>query len=76
MIVSSYFGFILKYSFINWIKWLGFIFCWFVDIFLFVGLKYGNGMFMGISVIFGVYNEVFEEDIVNVESNKLENVEN
>lgn len=31
---------------------------------------------MGISVIFGVYNEVFEEDIVNVESNKLENVEN
>lgn len=33
-------------------------------------------MFMGISVIFGVYNEVFEEDIVNVESNKLENVEN
>lgn len=31
---------------------------------------------MGISVIFGVYNEVFEEDIVSVESNKLENVEN
>lgn len=31
---------------------------------------------MGISVIFGVYNEVFEEDIVNVEINKLENVEN
>lgn len=31
---------------------------------------------MGISVIFGVYNEVFEEDIVNVENNKLENVEN
>lgn len=31
---------------------------------------------MGISVIFGVYNEVFEEEIVNVESNKLENVEN
>lgn len=30
---------------------------------------------MGISVIFGVYNEVFEEDIVNVESNKLENVD-
>lgn len=44
--------------------------------FLFVGLKYRNGMFMGISVIFGVYNEFFEEDIVNVESNKLENVEN
>lgn len=31
---------------------------------------------MGISVIFGVYNEVFEEDIVNVENNKLEKVEN